>query len=119
MYRFGRHLGVVGTPPRVGLAVSTSKVRLCVILVACVVTCYLGAGAMFGERGLLAMLRLRQELRRYESDLSRIVQLKEEMKRRNALLYEDSLSLDLLDERSRSVLGHVEPDELVVILKPQ
>ncbi|MFV9870755.1 MAG: septum formation initiator family protein [Anaplasma ovis] len=110
---------MVGAPPRVGLAVSTSKVRLCVILVTCIVTCYLGASAMFGERGLLAMLRLRQELRRCESDLSRMVRLKEEMQRRNALLYEDSLSLDLLDERSRSVLGHVEPDELVVILKPQ
>ncbi|WP_238523242.1 FtsB family cell division protein [Anaplasma centrale] len=111
-------MGVVGAP-RVGLSVSASVARLCVVLVACVVTCYLGASVMFGDRGLLAMLRLRQELRRYEGDLSRMVQLKEEMQRRNALLYESSLNLDLLDERSRSVLGHVEPDELVVILKPQ
>ncbi|MCU7611657.1 FtsB family cell division protein [Anaplasma capra] len=99
--------------------VSSSRARLYVVLVACGVTCYLGAGAMFGDRGILAMLRLRQELRRYERDLSEVIRLREELKRRNALLHEDTLNLDLLDERSRSVLGHAEPDEFVVILKPQ
>ncbi|MGN7661571.1 MAG: FtsB family cell division protein [Anaplasma sp.] len=95
------------------------RAKLFIIVLTCLVTGYLGVGALVGKRGVLAMLRLRRDIDRHRCDLNKAVELRDRLLQRNRLLEEESLNLDLLDERTRDVLGYAGADELVVILEPQ
>ncbi|MGN7678649.1 MAG: FtsB family cell division protein [Anaplasma sp.] len=96
-----------------------SRAKLFIIVLTCLVTGYLGVGALVGKRGAFAMLRLHRDIDKHRCDLNKAVELRDRLLQKNKLLEEGSLNLDLLDERTRDVLGYAEADELVVILKPQ
>jgi cell division protein FtsB len=76
---------------------------------------YFGYHVVEGDRGLIAWLRVSQEIERAETaaalrgtEVARLEQMV-------ALLRPEALDSDMLDERSRVVLGLAHPDEIIVL----
>jgi cell division protein FtsB len=70
-----------------------------------------------GDRGLFAYLKLQHDIERAE-DVYRITeQEKQTLEKRVDLLRPENLDIDMLEERSRDVLGLAHPDEIVIYRK--
>ena len=82
------------------------------------VSAYFGYHLVEGDRGLFAYLRLTHEVDKAEAALKVADAQRQKLEQRVALLRSDALDLDMLDERSRLVLGLAHPDE-VVIFQPR
>ncbi len=67
-----------------------------------------------GERGLLAMLRMKQKLGNVRMEFNLLQSQKEIIERRVYLLRPDSLDRDMLEERARAVLNFARPDEIIL-----
>jgi cell division protein FtsB len=85
---------------------------------ACIVSYFL-YHTIQGDRGWLAMLRLRQEVAMAQTDLSQLQKERQELEHRVALMRPNSLDPDLLDEKSRELLDYSKPGEIVVLTPPQ
>jgi cell division protein FtsB len=70
--------------------------------------------AIQGEYGVFAMMRFQAEEREAERELAELRQDRARLENLTARLGEESLDLDLLDERVRAVLGHMRDDELTL-----
>lgn len=68
-----------------------------------------------GERGLLKMLYLRNEIAEAEQIANIYHQEKTKLEEKVKLLSSSSLDLDLLDERARVVLNFVGKDEFIIL----
>lgn len=75
---------------------------------------YFGAQALTGERGLLNEAERRQELVDRRAELGRLQAEREELQARVDGLSAEHLSVDLLEERARVVLGFSGPDDYVI-----
>jgi cell division protein FtsB len=75
---------------------------------------YFGYHLMHGERGVLALLQLRQEVARAEATLAETEASKRIWERRVAGLRSQSLDPDLIDERARALLHTAWPDDIIV-----
>ena len=76
---------------------------------------YFGYHVVEGDRGLIAWLRVSQEIERAEAEAAlRGIELAR-LDHMVALLRPDGLDTDMLDERSRMVLGLAHPDEIIII----
>jgi cell division protein FtsB len=73
--------------------------------------------AVQGERGVLAWVRLQQDLTAVQETREQLVDEREELEQRVSLLRPDSLDPDLLEERARVMLNYTRPDEVVVPLR--
>ncbi|WP_241503796.1 FtsB family cell division protein [Ferruginivarius sediminum] len=73
--------------------------------------------AVQGERGLLAYLRLQQDLAQAKAVQSELAAQRKEMEHRVSLLRPDSLDPDMLEEQARHVLNFARPNEVVIFLK--
>ena len=70
-----------------------------------------------GDRGLFAYLKLQHDIERAE-DVYRITeQEKQTLEKRVDLLRPENLDIDMLEERSRDVLGLAHPNEIVIYRK--
>jgi cell division protein FtsB len=69
-----------------------------------------------GERGLIALTRLQAQAARSEVQLAELRAEREALELKVTSLRPDSLDLDRLDERTRSLLNDSRPDELIVEL---
>jgi cell division protein FtsB len=70
-----------------------------------------------GDRGLFAYLKLQHEIDRAE-DIYKITEdEKQALEKRVSLLRPENLDTDMLEERSRDVLGLAHPDEIVIYQK--
>ncbi len=87
------------------------------LLVASVVV-YLGYHAIQGQRGIVAWLRLSQQIEQTRSALALTRAEERRLAHRAALLRPDGLDRDMLDERARAVLNLAHPDDLVVFTTP-
>ncbi len=67
-----------------------------------------------GDRGLSAWLRLSQEVRTAQATLAQVEGQRRALDQRVNLLRPDHLDRDMLDERARSALNLVGPDERVI-----
>ena len=67
-----------------------------------------------GDHGLAAYRQAEAEERRLSAELEMLRRQRAELDNRVLRLSDRFLDLDLLDERARTVLGLVRPDELVV-----
>ena len=76
---------------------------------------YFGYHAVQGERGLVAWLRLSQEVERIEASLQIAVAERASLEHNVALLSPDGLDLDMLEERARVVLGLAHPQDFIVL----
>jgi len=70
-----------------------------------------------GDRGVLAYLRLHNELLEAEMRLSKVASERQEMERRVLLLRPDHLDPDMLEERARVMLNMGHDGEVVVFDK--
>jgi cell division protein FtsB len=75
---------------------------------------YFGISFVHGERGLLAWIRLSDEVGLVQADLADLMVHRTRMEHRIQLLRPNGLDLDLLDERSRALLGFAHKDEIVI-----
>ena len=70
-----------------------------------------------GDRGLFAYLKLQHEIDRAEAAHLVTENEKQALEKRVSLLRPENLDTDMLEERSRDVLGLAHPDEIVVYRK--
>ena len=78
---------------------------------------YFGYSAIEGDRGLLAYLKLTQELKKAEISRDLIGADRALLERRVALLRPTGLDPDMLDERVRLMLDLGRRDELTIMLQ--
>ncbi len=67
-----------------------------------------------GDRGLVAWLRLNQEVRSAEATLASVESERQTLDHRVNLLRPEHLDRDMLDERARATLNRIGPNEIVI-----
>lgn len=70
-----------------------------------------------GDRGVVSWIQINSEISKAENRLSFLKKEKEELEAKTSLLKKNNLDLDLLEERTRKILGYTYPDELIIIEK--
>lgn len=73
--------------------------------------------AVEGDRGIMAWLRISQQLAESKHSLAALAAERQEFEHRVALLSPSSIDPDLLDERARLMLNVAESDDRLVIIK--
>ncbi len=68
-----------------------------------------------GERGLLAMIRMQNEVQTAESTLQKIELERRELQHRTQLLRSNTMDPDLLEEKSRELLNYSKPNEIIIL----
>ena len=86
------------------------------LIIACIVG-YFGFHAVQGERGMLTWLQLSHQIEQSRAALVLSQAEERRLAHRVALLRRDNLDLDMLDERTRAVLNHAGPGEIVVFFE--
>ena len=76
---------------------------------------YLGYHFFEGERGLKASWSVEQRLAKAEVERKQLMAERLRLEGRVALLREDSLDRDMLDERLRQMLNLVQPNDVVIL----
>jgi cell division protein FtsB len=71
-----------------------------------------------GERGLLAWLRLNQEIKVAQAHLADLDGERSALEGRVALLRPEHLDRDMLDERARATLNLAGPREIIILRNP-
>jgi len=79
---------------------------------------YFGYHAIQGDRGLMAWLTLKQQLRQADAQLASLQSEQLSLANRVQRMSPASLDADLLDEQTRLMLNYARDDE-VVIMKPE
>jgi cell division protein FtsB len=77
--------------------------------------CYFGYHLVQGERGLLAWLRLTQEIKVAKAQLGQVDAERLQLDRRASLLRPEHLDRDMLDEQARATLNLAGPNEIVIL----
>jgi cell division protein FtsB len=72
--------------------------------------------AVQGDRGILAWLRVNQQLEAAQVELAKSSADRAALEQRVALLNNSSLDLDMLEERARIMLNFSDPDDVVIFL---
>ena len=75
---------------------------------------YLGYHGLYGDHGLITMLRLNTEIERLEFDLAAMQEERSVLERRIMSMRPESLDVDLLEEQARAQLGFAQPNDLVI-----
>jgi len=83
-------------------------------VVGATVLFYFAYHAIQGERGLLTLWQLNQQVSAADAELAVLEAEHDALAHRVSLLRPESLDQDMLDERARRVLGLVGRDELVI-----
>ncbi|MDR0942368.1 MAG: septum formation initiator family protein [Holosporales bacterium] len=79
-----------------------------------VVLLYFLFHAINGENGLLSYIQIKRQSAMQAEKLKSLKEDFEVLKRRVALLSNDSLDLDLLEERCRIILNYCNPEDIIV-----
>lgn len=83
------------------------------------VVVYFAYHAVQGDRGLIALGKLRQDVTHLQAEVLDARAERMEMERKVYALRPESLDPDLLEERARIMLGYGRADELVVVTTPR
>ena len=75
---------------------------------------YFGFQALTGQRGLLSSQQRKDELVQSQRELAHLQAQRRDLEMQARLLRDNSLSLDLLDERARQLLGYADPQDYVI-----
>lgn len=93
-----------------------NKIKNSGILIFCtLLSLYFLFHGISGERGLLKLLYLRNEISSAQKIADSYRLQKEKLEEKVKLLSSSSLDLDLLDERARVVLNLVDSDEFIIL----
>lgn len=85
------------------------------VLLACTLA-YFTYHAMEGDRGVLAWIRLEQELTQTKAARAELLVERLGLERRVSLLRPDHLDPDMLEERARAVLNYGHADDLMIFM---
>ncbi len=88
-------------------------------LLGVLVLFYLGFHTVSGDRGIFALIKASHQLEMVKGQLAEISAKRQSLESRVALISNQSLDLDMLDERARIVLGYTGKDERVIFLNPE
>lgn len=88
-------------------------VRLWKVALSGALVAYLGFHLIQGNRGLLALFKIRKIVRQEQMTLADLERQRAELIQHIRLLRPQSLDLDLLDERAREELNVAETDEII------
>ncbi len=83
------------------------------------VVAYFAYHAVQGDRGLIALGKLRQDVDLLQAQVLDARAERMDMERRVYALRSDNLDPDLLEERARHLLGYGFADEMVVVTQPK
>ena len=75
---------------------------------------YFGFQALTGDRGLLSRSKRNATLHEDTVELAGLTVQRQDLERRARLLRDQGLSIELLDERARSLLGLADPRDYVI-----
>ncbi|HEY5008898.1 MAG TPA: septum formation initiator family protein [Caulobacteraceae bacterium] len=75
---------------------------------------YFGFQALTGDRGLLSRAQRNATLHERSVELAGLTSQRQDLERRAQLLRDQGLSVELLDERARSLLGLADPRDYVI-----
>ena len=81
------------------------------------VVAYFSYHLIEGDRGLFAYLKLQHAVDKAEAVYLVTESEKQTLEKRVSLLRPENLDIDMLEERSRDVLGLAHPDEIVIYQK--
>jgi cell division protein FtsB len=84
-------------------------------VLAALVVGYFSYHALHGERGFLAWRELKGDIVAAQKVEAQLAQQRARLDRRTALLRDDNLDPDLLEERARVLLGYGNSSDLVVL----
>lgn len=84
---------------------------------AALAVAYFAYHAIEGERGVLAYIKLNDELESAQQIARQVAEERADLEHRVDLLSPDSLDPDMLEERARSLLNYGHPDEKVIYLE--
>lgn len=87
-------------------------------VIAATLFAYFAYHAVQGDRGLLAWIKLGQQVEEARLEHARISGLREKLEGKVRHLQPGTLDADLLDERTRVMLGYVHPDDIVIRANP-
>jgi cell division protein FtsB len=79
---------------------------------------YFGYHLVQGERGLLAWLRLSQQIKVAEVQLAQLDGERAALEGRVSLMRSEHLDRDMLDEQARATLNLAGPHEIVILHEP-
>lgn len=77
---------------------------------------FLVANLLIGRRGLISMIKLRNQIECASHELELVRAHRIEIENQVTLLSASSLDLDMLDEKARKILDLAGPNEVVLIL---
>ena len=77
---------------------------------------YFGFHAFSGDHGIMAGRQYDQEKQKLADELAGLQSTRTALERRVMLLKSNSIDPDILDEKSREMLGLIHPSEVVVFL---
>jgi cell division protein FtsB len=78
---------------------------------------YFGFHAYSGNRGLRAKQDIDTQMAQLTTELGRLKSERAQWDKKVALLRSDKIDPDMLDERARSLLNYVHPNDAILILK--
>jgi cell division protein FtsB len=84
------------------------------VLSACAIG-YFGYHLVQGDYGLIAWVKLAQEIETTKAERARVAAQRDELAHRVALLRPSSLDPDLLDERARATLGFAHKNDVIIL----
>ena len=97
-----------------GIEVSRKLRQVLGPLLGAAIMVYFTFHAIQGERGLIAWWNLRYDIERVDVELARVAADKESLEHKVSLLRPEYLDRDMLEERSRLMLGVVHPLDIIV-----
>jgi cell division protein FtsB len=77
---------------------------------------YFAYHATQGDRGLIALSHLQNEIQQAEAVLAQVRGERTDLEQRASLLKRDHLDPDMLDERARAVLNYSHPDDVIILV---
>ncbi len=80
---------------------------------------YFAVNAFTGRHGLRAQQDLDQQMASMQQELAELKAERAHLERRVALLRSDRIDPDMLEERARTLIGYVDPRDLVLLLHPR
>lgn len=91
---------------------------LALYVMAALLIGYFGVNAYDGAHGLKAKEDIDRETAALSAELVQLQSERGQWERRIALLKSDDIDADMLDERARALLDDVDPNDLVMMIKP-
>lgn len=94
-----------------------NNLQIAVYLLMLLAVIYFSYHLVNGNRGLITLLRLRQELHNVSTELAALQHEKQILEQKNRSMHPQHLDLDYLDEIARKELGLIASSEMLVILQ--